>query len=253
MIGVWLACVLFGLLLIMLEAGRRLGMRHRDRYGEAYGAGLGAVEGAVFGLLGLIVAFTFSGAATRFDERRALIVEEANDIGTAWLRLDLLPAASQPEVREKMRQYVDARIAVYRALPDIEAAREHVAQSVALQGQIWRLAVASSRPEAAPGAGVLLLPALNSMFDISTTRTWAGATHPPFVIFALLFLLVLFCALFAGHGMAAPRRNWLHMIGFALVLAGAVFVIADIEYPRLGLISLTDFDQAIVGVRKSME
>lgn len=253
MIGLWLACALFLLTLVMLEAGRRLGMRRRAHDGDAYGSGLGAVEGAVFGLLGLILAFTFSGAATRFDVRRALIVEEANDIGTAWLRLDLLPPASQPSLRQNMRDYTDARIAVYRALPDIEAALEDIAKADALQDEIWRLAVAGTGPETAPRAAMLLLPAVNDMFDITNTRTWAAATHPPPVIFALLFLLALFCALFAGHGMAGPRRNWLHMIGFALVLAGAVFVIADIEYPRLGLISLKDFDRAIVDVRATME
>ena len=90
---------------------------------EGARAGLGAVDGAVFALLGLMIAFTFSGAASRLEVRRQLIVQEANAIGTAYLRLDLLPPGAQPGLREDFRQYVDARLAVYSKLPDIEAAK----------------------------------------------------------------------------------------------------------------------------------
>ena len=85
----------FGLflgMLLFLEIGRRIAVRRmREDTGTA-GEGVGAVDGAVFALLGLLIAFTFSGASSRFDTRRQLIVEETNDIGTAYLRLDLLPA-----------------------------------------------------------------------------------------------------------------------------------------------------------------
>src|SRR5579863_5808564 len=83
----------FLVMLGFLEAGRRLGARQVARDGE--GAKSSTVDAAVFGLMGLLIAFTFSGAAGRFDARRQLVVQEANDVGTAWLRLDLLPASEQ--------------------------------------------------------------------------------------------------------------------------------------------------------------
>src|SRR5512142_402713 len=89
----------------LLELGRRLGRRRQAKDEERARAGLGAVEGAVFALLGLLIAFTFSGAASRFDARRELIVREANAIGTAWLRLSLLPAHAQPGLRDMFRRY----------------------------------------------------------------------------------------------------------------------------------------------------
>jgi hypothetical protein len=100
---------------------------------------------------------------------------------------------------------------------------------------------------------MLLLPALNQMFDTASTRMLATRMHPPLVIFAMLFGLALVGALLAGYGMASgKRRNWLHMVGFAAAMAGAVFVIIDLEYPRLGLIRVDTFDQALVDLRAGM-
>src|SRR5512147_2359963 len=105
------AAGLFVGMILLLEFGRRLGQRRQGKDEEGARAGLGAVEGAVFALLGLLIAFTFSGAASRFDARRDLIVTEANAIGTAWLRLDLLSPGAQSELRDLFRKYLDLRLA----------------------------------------------------------------------------------------------------------------------------------------------
>jgi hypothetical protein len=101
--------VLFVVVLACLRGGWWLGRRHYRIAGEGAHDGLGAVEGAVFGLMGLLVAFTFTGAADRFDDRRQLITEEVNAVSTAWLRLDLLPDKARESVRDLFRQYLDAR------------------------------------------------------------------------------------------------------------------------------------------------
>lgn len=245
---------LFVGMLICLDIGRRIGARRLARDAEGARAGVAAVEGALFGLLGLLLAFTFSGAAARFDSRRQLIVEETNNIGTAYLRLDLLPAAAQPPLREKFRAYVDLRLQAYKKLPDIAAAKAELAKASRLQGEIWRQAVAASRAEgASTAAPVLLLAALNAMIDVTTTRTMAAEIHPPPIIFVMLFAAALATSLLAGYGMAgAKSRSWLHMLGLASVIAAAVYVIIDIEYPRLGLIRVDAFDHALVELRESM-
>jgi hypothetical protein len=247
----------FGLflgMLLFLEIGRRAGMRQMKEDSGTGSEGVGAVDGAVFALLGLLIAFTFSGASSRFDARRQLIVEETNDIGTAYLRLDLLPADAQSALRESFRRYLDARLEVYRKLPDIAAAKGSLTTANELQTQIWRQAVAASRAEgASPAAPILLLPALNAMIDITTTRTMAAQMHPPTVVFVMLFGLSLAASLLAGYGMTGSKvRSWFHMTGFALVMAIAVYVILDIEYPRLGLIRVDAFDQALIDLRESM-
>ncbi len=239
-------------LLLFQEAGRRLGVRRLAAEPEGARAGLGAVEGAVFALMGLLVAFSFSGAATRFDARRHLIVEEANAVGTAYLRLDLLPADAQPKMRDLFRRYMDERLDVYRNVPDIAAAKEALARSIALQGEIWNGAVDASRAE--PQARMLLMPALNAMFDIAAARTAAIQMHPPTVIFAMLGLVALACALLAGHSMAGlKKRSLLHSLGFAIILTLTVYVILDLEYPRVGLIRVDPMDKVLADVRQSMK
>ena len=99
------AGVLIGTLIFM-ELGRRIGQRRAVTDTEAAVVGVGVLDGAVFALLGLLIAFTFYGAASRFDTRRQLAVEEANAIGTAYFRLDILPPDAQPALREKFRRYV---------------------------------------------------------------------------------------------------------------------------------------------------
>lgn len=98
----------------------------------------------------------------------------------------------------------------------------------------------------------LLLLALNAMIDVTATRNMQVRLHPPPVIFAVLFILAMASALVAGYGMAgAKRRSWLHVIGFATVMALSVYVILDIEYPRLGLIRVGD--QALAELLDSMK
>ncbi len=241
-------------IVVLLEVGRRIGARRLAKEGEAAAKGFGAIEGAVFALLGLILAFSFSGALTRFDARRHLVVAEANNIGTAFLRIDLLPVDAQAPMRDLFRRYLDSRIETYRKLPDMEAVKAELARSVKLQSEIWSLAVSSSQKLPTPQAMMLLLPALNAMIDITTTRTEAARLHSPPIIWVMLGALTFACALFAGYDMASRKHlNLLHSAAFAVVLAVTVYVIIDLEYPRIGLIQMSDSDQVLVDLRESMK
>jgi hypothetical protein len=248
-----LCTVLFVGTVVLLETGRRLGVARLAADPEGARAGVGAVEGSVFGLLGLLIAFTFSGAASRFDARRQLIVEETNHIGTAWLRLDLLAANEQPELRELFRRYIDSRLETYRRLPDVKASEVERARSAQLQQEIWQQAVRVSRDSGSQPTTVLLLPALNDMFDIVSTRAMATRMHPPPIVFVMLVALILAGATLVGYGMAGGKsRNWLHILGFAMVMTLTAYVIIDLEYPRFGLIRVDAADQMLTELRETM-
>ncbi|MGZ8157700.1 MAG: bestrophin-like domain [Methylobacter sp.] len=247
------AGLLLGILLVY-EIGWRLGRRGGPA-SKNDSAGSGLLDGAVYALLGLLIAFTFSGAAERFDRRRALVIEESNAIGTAYLRLDLLPVEAQPRLRALFRQYLDARLNMTRKLPDKEASRVAVAQANNLQGQIWPVAVKACQDSGSVPATTLLLAALNQMFDIATLRTTVSwEMHPPMVIFEMLFVLALISAGLGGYAAAgAKQRNWVHVLAFAAITTGTVYVILDIEYPRLGLIRVDSVDRVLIDLRKSMD
>jgi hypothetical protein len=249
------AVLLFIGMVCLLEVGRQLGIRSHLTATEGEQGGLGTVEGAVFALFGLIIAFAFSGAASRFNEKHMLIGDEVNAIGTAYLRLQLVRQESQQALQELLREYVDSRLETYRRLPDMRAAEQEMQNSKRLQDEIWAKAVAATRmPGSHPSASVLLLPALNAMFDISTTRTMALQLHPPRIIYGLLFGLGLIASLLAGYRMAtATSRSWMHILGFSVLTVVIVYVMLDIEYPRTGLIRLQGADQQLILLRESMK
>ncbi len=214
----------------------------------------GAIIGAVFALFGLLIAFTFSGAYSRFDGRRQLIVQEANAIGTAYLRLDLLPVSTQAPLRETFREYAASRAAMYEKLTDIAAARDELARATTLQKEIWAQAVAASTGPENQSARILLLPALNEMIDIVTTRAIAIQTHPPLLIWAMLFAIALSCAGLTGYrsGFSARPGHFYHIL-LAAITACVLYVILDIEYPRYGLIRLDTVNHILRELLETMK
>lgn len=116
-------------MLILLETGRRVGIKRLPKESEGERGSLGTIEGAVFALFGLVMAFSFSGAASRFNEKRMLIAEEVNTIETAYLRLQLIAQPVRPELQELFRRYVDSRLETYRQLPNMQSAEKEMAQS----------------------------------------------------------------------------------------------------------------------------
>jgi hypothetical protein len=246
--------ILFVVILSCFEIGWKVRHSHKKRDEPDADSGLGAIDGAVFGLMGLLIAFTFTGAAARFETRRDLIVQETNAMGTAWLRLDLLPSDAQSIVRAEMRDYVDSRIDLFRLVSyDQVAAEKEFARGIALQQKIWSDSATALKQQGSPAATSLLLAALNDMIDITTTRYVAMLTHPPLAIYIVLGFFVLASSLLAGYGMGkSDKRNWTHRLLFSATLALAMYIILDLDYPRLGLIRINTMDQIMVDLRNSM-
>jgi hypothetical protein len=237
------AFLLLPAMILLLEVGRRL----RRQRAEAIVSS--AIEGAIFGLFGLLLAFTFSGAISRYDTHRQLLTQEASDIGTAYLRLDLLPSEAQPELRQLFRDYTTSRLHLYD-----EVGPEISQETVRMQRVIWEKAESAATSEGAKAdAAKLLLPAINDMIDITSTRQNAFNMHPPDVVFWLLFAFSGGAALMAGYSMKPGRRDWVYSIALALAVTLTVYAILDVEYPRRGLIRLRDLDQTLISLRDSMK
>jgi hypothetical protein len=232
---------LFVSLLAALEAGYRLGRRRAQAGREAPGGGqVGAIQGAMLGLLGLLLGFSFAGAASRFIERQDLIVQEANAIGTAYLRADLIPDPQAPQVRQVLAEYVAHRLKVSKHLaegfpPNFEA------DVAAFHARLWQAAKDGvlARPEMA----VAVLDPVNEVIDLHSTRMASGRKHLPKVVLALLVACSMLSMAVLGYGCgcgtSGGRWPWLNG-SLVILIAAALWTTIDLDHPRAGLIRLSD-------------
>jgi hypothetical protein len=157
-------------------------------------------------------------------------------------------------LRDKFRQYTDTRLAAVRAAASPAAVQVELDRASRLQHEIWTLAMDACRESATPSTTMLLVPALNQMFDMAATRTMGTRMHPPLIIYALLGVLLLAGSLLAGYHMGGGKaRSWFHSLAFVLAIGLAIYVILDFEFPRVGLIRIQGFDQVFVDLRQSMK
>ena len=247
------AVALFVGILLCLNVGFRWGRRRASRDREDAHEGIGTIEAAIFALLGLLLGFSFAGATSRFDARQQLVVEEANAISTAYLRLDLLPQAEQPELRTLFRQYVESRLLAYKNIGDQEAIDRELTHGAQIQMQIWQAGLTAASHDMSREALRLLVPALNEMMDVTTARAVALHTYLPPLIFLLLVSVALLSGLLAGYAMARRKhRSGMHMFLYAGVVALTVYAVLDLDQPRSGLIRLTAADHSLEQLRESI-
>ncbi len=247
------AALLFLALLGLQNFGYRVGRKQASVGSLALREGVSVVDGAVFALLGLLLAFQFSAAASRLETRRTLAVREANAIGTAYLRLDLLgPEAALP-MRTLFREYLEVRIRTIESAVDLSKALKAYQEADALQQNIWSNVMIFSRdkPDAVP---ILLVTAVNEMIDVTAERKAAGLTHAPLTLQSYLIVLAMISAYLAGNAMSRSERlPKFHMAVFAAVISVTIFMILDMEYPRAGFIRIGAADQPTYDLRELMK
>jgi hypothetical protein len=244
---------LFVGILICLELGYRIGSNSGRKNHELAYEGTGTIEAALFSLLALLLAFSFAGVTSRLESRYQLIVREANAIEMAYHRLDLLPATYRPGIRHLFRDYLNARVQAYEKLSKQEAAEEEFARASELQEQIWAQAFIASEADQTQNSARLLLPALNEMSDVTTSRSIAREIHLPALIFYLLICIALLTGLLAGYSMSKRQcRSWLHILIYAAIISVTICAIFDFDNPRYGLIKADAADKALLQLRDSI-
>lgn len=232
-----IAAGLLVLLAAATEAGFRLGRRNAASR-ETPGGTLGAIQGAVLGLLGLLLGFSFAGAASRFLERQDLIVQEANAIGTAYLRADLLDAPHAGELRSSLARYVEHRVRVSETLRHGLGESEK-AEIGRMHDQIWKAASrgALDRPEAA----MLVVPPVNDVIDLHSTRLAAARKHLPLPVLGLLIGCSALSIGVIGYGCGiAGHRSPVMTGSLTILIAAALWITLDLDHPRAGLLRLND-------------
>jgi hypothetical protein len=237
----WVIHAVFLLLMIGgIETGFRLGRRAASSSGGRARAQISVVEASLVGVLGLLLGFTMSMAVSRFEARKDLVLEEANAIGTSYLRTQLLPVPEGNAIASLLRDYLNNRIQFAAAGDDpgkLQAVRE---QGQRLQDSFWRQAVAYADKAQNPVLASLLLQSLNRVNDVESARWMAFYNHVPGAVMYLNAIVALATATLVGYAFGVEGiRHFLSLCLLVLAIAVALGVIVDLDRPRRGFIRVS--------------
>ena len=221
------------IVLLSSEVGWRLGDYKRRRPQHEREAPVGAVVGAMLGLLAFLLAFTFGMAASRYDTRKQLVLQEANAIGTAYLRAEMLPEPERSEIRNLLREYAALRMKGVTSLMTPEV----MAQSGALHDRLWAQAVAVAEKDVDPQLRALFVQSINEVIDLDETRLTAGRNRIPDIIWLSLYSVTILTMAALGYefGLKA-ERSWPVTLLLTLALMAVLGLIADLDRPQAGFL-----------------
>lgn len=210
---------------------------------------LNTIIGTLLALLGLLLAFSFGMSNSRYDTRRNLVIEEANAIGTAILRTDIYPDSIRKLLRTNLKEYVEARISYYQVGANLEKTHAYYHKADAIGKKVWSIAATYAKIDDNTTRTSELIPALNAMIDITTTRRAASEATIPESIIDFLIILCWFAAFLLGYDQK-DNIDWIVVTGFATMLSLTIFNIIDLDRPRRGLINMDLPNQKIVELRE---
>jgi hypothetical protein len=234
-----LALLLFGALLAATVLGTVLGRRVRHR-SDALKEPFGVLQGALLGLVGLLLAFGLSLAVSRYEDRRANVVGEANAIGTAYLRAQTLPEPIRSRSLALLVRYTRTAIGVSDHIPQSGPARQAAAREAVFQRRLWALAGRALDQAPTASAPRLYVDALNTMIDEESVRVLALSNRVPTAVFLLEVLGSAFALGLLAAYMAIAGRGELAVVIASGLVAFLLLVTADLDRPTRGLIRVPD-------------
>lgn len=235
--------------MLAVELGYRVGSWRRARAAEEKEAPVGAMVASILGLVALMLAFTFNLVASRFEARREAILDEANAIGTTWLRARLLPEPERSEIDRLLHEYVDVRL---RTVAE-GTYTEGITRSEAIHEELWSRAVAAAGKSSGSITVGLFLQSLNEVIDLHGRRMHVGVRgRLPMAIWEILFTLALVGMVSTGYqaGLSGTRRSPAQLL-LALAFAGVLAMIVDLDRPHEGMFQVSQ--QALRDLQKTMQ
>ena len=235
MIGVFLLFALSGMLLY--ELGYILGRWYQNRTPEEKEGPTGMIVGSILALMAFLLAITMGMATDRYDTRRGLVMDEANAVGTAYLRAGYLPEPTATQSRELLGRYITLRIG-----PDnVEQAKVQVAQSRELLVELWAIAAELAREDPTSPLLALYVDAVNEVIDVENMRANAGINvRVPDTVMLLLFVgSVLTLGMVGLSAGLTGRRSLLTAVAMIVVLGAVITLIVDIDRPEGGSVTVS--------------
>jgi hypothetical protein len=245
--AVFVTAVLFGL----AEVGYRIGLRLFAAHDEARRSQIGGVQGAMLGLLGLLLGFTFSMAVNRYEQRRDLVLKEANAIGTTWMRAGLLPEAHRGSVKDLLRRFTDVRIKTQAVSDDPVQLANGVRQSGEIETELWRHAEAAASAAPTPITATFIVT-LNEMIDTDAERVTASRNAIPEAVWILLIIAASFGCLTSAYGSGAQGvRSAFTSWVLPLLVTVAIVLIFDLMNTHQGVVGISQ--QPMLDLRQWMQ
>lgn len=235
---IWLlGIVVFILLYVALECGFRLS---RQRRSEDEKEGSDFLASATLGLLALLLGFTFSLALQRHEERRSLVIAEANALGTSWLRIQAIDRADRERIVEPFQRYAEARLQWSLASDHGDDALAFSKQTQQQQNAIWNAVIAALANGEAVVDNKLILDPLNESFDLAAEREERRTAHLPGSMLAMLLFFMLFTTGLVGWRLGEVGRRMILPSGLTVaLLALTVAITLDLDFSRSGTITVS--------------
>ena len=222
-----------------LGLGMALGLRYRSS-GRGNRESVGVVQGALLGLVGLLLAFGLSMAVGRFEDRRTIVVQEADAIGTTYLRAQLLSEPTRTESMSLLRQYADAALALARSTPRSDRFDDRAAELERVQRALWAMADDAVRADPEGSAARLYVDALNAMIDLHTDRVASLENGVPGPVVTLEILASAVAVGVLSMYLATLGRPLVSAMLTAGLIVVILFVTFDLDRPRRGFITVPD-------------
>lgn len=226
-----------GIFTVAQECGYRLGVRRQVKTDEPDKTHANALQSAVLGLLALLLGFSFAMAVSRYENRKTLMVDQANAIGTAYLRGSLLPQPHADRTGALFREYIDTRFLYNASVRGSNGIAEAESRASTIETELWNISriLLTEDPRSQPAS--LYTQALNDVFDIREKRRFALDDRVPGIVTFLLFAISAIALALVSYSCGlSGRRRALANLTFASLLSLVLVIILDIDAPRVGFV-----------------
>jgi hypothetical protein len=249
--AIYLAIPFLFLLIFVNWMGYRFKVRFIKRFPGIEHVGIGPTEGSLLGLTALLLSFTFGMASTKYELRRQHLVSETNEIGTTILRCDMYPDSIRNLLRADLKNYLETRISYYAVGDDEDLISRTLVQADSISKIIWNRVASLSHNQEYWTATEQMVPSLNGMIDIVTTREAGRKAMVPHLILVVLCILILVSAFLSGYGSKNLERNKVLVVAFAVITTLALYLVVDLDRPRQGFVNLNAAQQLMINLRSN--
>lgn len=237
----WLFIIFVVGFYLSAEIGFRFARRSANKVGKEATSHISTIEAALLGLLALLLGFAFSMSMSRYDSRKSIVIDEANDLQTTYLRAELLNDPFKEVTKRLLKEYVDSRVEYLQAGLDELKIQEALDRTIKIQHQLWDQAVHAARADSDEVRTGYFIESLNSLIDDHTVRVNAMRNHVPEIILLLLIFVGAMTIAMTGYSSGINKlRLPVPRAILVILTAATLIVIIDLDRPRRGLITVSE-------------